>query len=348
MLEPAENPYLYGHTAIKSSLMDACRQNRLPHALVFSGPQGVGKTTFAYHFARWMLAGSPDQFELNPNDPLFKRIASGAHGDFFRLSKHHPESSQTSFKPMSMDHVRHFLVQLSKTALEGGWRIALIDAVNDLNRNGANALLKALEEPRPKTLLMLIHHEGERLLPTIRSRCHKVSFKALCDDDTLKVMKLGQDAEDLHLAHVMFAGGRPGMLLRLDERLRGRPYIEEFMKFLAQLNSGHSVGVIQYLKNIVSDSKKEAEFSSLDCFLWLWSCWISQLIQEIKGDVRATREIQGLTRAFLNNWTLAHITEFSSNLTECIKRIKALHLNEPASLIGQYLSFMNLRNQSSS
>ncbi len=344
-MNAASTPVLFGHDEIKSSIMEAYYQNRLPHALLFSGPQGVGKATFAYHCARWLLSGAPRQFEVLSDDPLFKRVASGAHGDFFALSHSYEGDRPAKIKSMSIDHVRHFLEQLSKTPLEGGWRIALVDSLNDLNRSGANALLKTLEEPRQKTLLIIIHHEGEALLPTIRSRCHKISFRRLSLDQTVDVMKHSDtfSGREIPVSLASLARGRPGMLIHLDARLGEGDYYTNFMHFIKALSSGNSPEVMGYIRKILSDSKVEHTFSGLDCFEWLWWWFQGELLSIVRGDMEhhaSNREARREAEVFLEHWTVPHITAFASMLSACIKRLRTFHLNEVGMLTDLFLNFM--------
>jgi len=341
----ASTPVLFGHEEIKSAIREAYDQNRLPHALLFSGPQGIGKATFAYHCARWLLSGAPSQFEIGPDDPLFKRVASGAHGDFFALSHDYEGDKAAKIKSMSMDHVRHFLEQLCKTPLEGGWRIALVDSINDLNRNGTNALFKTLEEPRPKTLLIIIHHEGEALLPTIRSRCHKMSFRSLSLSQTMDVIKHSDTfaGREISPGLASLARGRPGMLIHLDARLGESDYYTDFMCFIKALSSDQRPEVMGYLRRILSDSKSEYRLSGLDCFEWLWSWFQGELLSIVRGDMQShtsNGDAQHAAEDFLKHWTLPHITAFASSLSACIKRVRIFHLNEVGMLTDVFMNFM--------
>lgn len=337
---------VFGHAEIKKNLMQAFSNNRLPHALLLSGPQGIGKATFAYHFAHWILSSASAQFDgVSVDDPLYKRMLSGAHADFFVLSKAGGDP-KAQMKTISIDQVRHFMGQLSKTALEGGWRIALVDAVNDLNRNGANALLKTLEEPRPQTLIILIHHEGEALLPTIRSRCQKLTFKALHDKETKAVIEAqGRSVDDSK--RLMVARGRPGLLIHLEDSFVGTDYVSEFLAFVQHLMDQNIFEISRYIKAVLADSNKESAFSGLDCLQWLWSWWGHVLIttqqQTMVNSTPLDPAIRKIAEIFLSHWPLSAITEFSSELAQCIKQITTFNLNETASVMNLFLDFMSLK-----
>lgn len=342
----SNSPHVFGHAEIKEKLIDAYTSNRLPHALLLSGPQGIGKSTFAFHLAYWILSNAVSSFgNVNTHDPLYKRMVSGAHADFFVLSREHTDA-KTSTKTISIDQVRDFMGQLSKTALEGGWRIAVVDAVNDLNRNGANALLKTLEEPRPKTLIILIHHEGDALLPTIRSRCQKLTFKGLQDADTKAVLEV-QGRQIDNPRRLMVARGRPGLLIHLESSFTSADYISDFLNFIQNLVDRKVVEVLRYIKSVLSESNKDSALSGLYCFQWLWSWW-GHVLVNMRKDISANdsmfdAEIKSIADKFLGHWTLSDITEFSSDLAQCIKQINTFNFNETASISSLFLSFMDLR-----
>lgn len=195
--EPIENDGLVGHVTAENALLDAWDSGRFPHAWLISGPRGIGKATFAYRAARWILAQTteggqntpegqglfgqtvpePDPMQrslyLAPDHGTFRRLMSGGHTDFRALSK--PEDKTQ----IPVEDVRKVLSFLHQTPAESLWKAVLIDSVDDMNRSGANAILKALEEPPSKTVFFLVSHAPGKLLPTIRSRCRKLVLNSL-------------------------------------------------------------------------------------------------------------------------------------------------------------------------
>jgi len=178
---PRENPDLEGHAAAEAQLLEAWRSGRLPHGWLFTGPQGIGKATLAYRFARFVLAGggdggglfgdAPSDLRLDPAHPIFHRVASGGHSDLMFLEK-----GKTVIK---VEDVRAAGTFLSLTPGEGAWRVVIVDSADDLNTAAANALLKVLEEPPDRALLILVSHAPGSLPATVRSRCCRLPLHPL-------------------------------------------------------------------------------------------------------------------------------------------------------------------------
>jgi DNA polymerase-3 subunit delta' len=179
---PAANPDLSGHAAAEAALRDAYNSGRLPHAWLISGPRGIGKATLAYRFARFVLAQggkSADGLHLAADHPVFRRVASGGHADLKVIERTPDPKSGKMRASIVIDDVRGAGKFLRLTAAEGGWRVVIVDAADDMNPSSANAILKILEEPPARALLLLVSHNPGRLLPTIRSRCRRLNMPAL-------------------------------------------------------------------------------------------------------------------------------------------------------------------------
>lgn len=185
--EPAEATAVHGHDGPLAQLAEAYRSGRLHHGLLFSGPAGIGKATAAFRLAHHLIghpdaAGAPGMIgTADPADPLYRQIASGAHPGVLHLARPFDDKRKVWKTALTVDEVRRVRGFLAQTAHDGGYRVAIVDAADDLNRNAANALLKSLEEPPARTLFILLGHVAGRLLPTIRSRCQVVRFHPLDD-----------------------------------------------------------------------------------------------------------------------------------------------------------------------
>lgn len=196
--EPAENPLLFGHAEAKSMLAGALRAGKMPHALIFAGPQGIGKATLAFHLANLLLKnpdpasvrdiGSPD-----PASSIFRQVASGAHPSVLHLTRPVNERTKGFKTVVTVDEIRKVNRFLSMTAHDGGWRVVIVDPADDMNTNAANALLKNLEEPPAKTVFVLIVHSIGAMLPTIRSRSQTVRLGPLSDDDLKQALVSFED-----------------------------------------------------------------------------------------------------------------------------------------------------------
>jgi DNA polymerase-3 subunit delta' len=173
----------------------AWASRKLHHAWLVAGPKGVGKASFAGAAARRLLAeaaGPP--FDLpgidTPDDhSIVKLITAGSHPDMRWLQRLPRERADGLARNISVDQVRALGEFLGLTAALSPWRVAVIDAVDDLEPSGANALLKILEEPPPSTIFFLVSHAPGRLLPTIRSRCRRLEFQALDDEAMTSVLE---------------------------------------------------------------------------------------------------------------------------------------------------------------
>ncbi|MFC5386770.1 DNA polymerase III subunit delta' [Aquamicrobium segne] len=210
--EPAETPVLVGHEEAANMLATAYRAGKLPHALMFVGPTGIGKATFAFHLAHHLLKyprheEAPARLAVpDPASPLFRQVAQGAHPSVLHLTRPLNERTKAFKSVVTVDEIRKVGRFLSLTAHDGGYRVVIVDPADDMNSNAANALLKNLEEPPPRTLFVLIVHAPGSLLPTIRSRCQVIRFLPLELSELGRVVQhIGQGSADHDL--LVRAGG---------------------------------------------------------------------------------------------------------------------------------------------
>ena len=172
------NPQLFGHEAALASLWNDHQAGKLAHGWLISGPQGVGKATLAYHFARALLVGE-DTTQIPESHPVFRRMVSHSHSDFRVIEPEYDEKKEEYAREISVEQAREIGQFLALTPGESQWRVVIVDAIDQLNVNAANAILKILEEPPPQAILILISHNPGRLLPTIRSRCRQLRLHPL-------------------------------------------------------------------------------------------------------------------------------------------------------------------------
>ena len=213
---------LYGHDSAVAAFRDALDSGRLHHAWLISGPEGVGKALFAAKAALRVLAqgqGAVDSLGLDvPDDHPAARLASaGSHPDLMRLERLAKESSSTGelARSISVDQVRSLQRLFNTTASLSPWRAVIVDSIDDLERNAANALLKNLEEPPPSSVFFLVSHAPERLLPTIRSRCRLLRLSRLDGDAMTSALRaVLPDSDDKEISDLVLAGdGSPGRAL---------------------------------------------------------------------------------------------------------------------------------------
>ena len=184
---PRITSVLAGHALTEAALLAAYRSGRVPHAFLLVGAKGIGKATLAYRLARFVLA-HPDPaaadvqaaptLAVDPAHPVARRIAAQAHSDLLVLERTVNEKGVLR-QQIAVEDVYRTVSFFGSTAGEGGWRVAIVDSVDELNRFGANALLKVLEEPPQRALLLLVSHSLARVPPTLRSRCRIVTLRPL-------------------------------------------------------------------------------------------------------------------------------------------------------------------------
>jgi DNA polymerase III subunit delta' len=191
---PRANPDLVGHEAAELELERLYRSKRLPHAILLAGPRGIGKATLAFRFARFLLTrgeakqAAPEMFgasgvetglAVDPDSGVFRRVAAGGHADLLTVERAWDPRRKRLRGEIVVEDTREIAAFFRLTAAEEGWRVVILDGAEEMNRNAANAVLKILEEPPDRALLLLVSHNPGRLLPTIRSRCRRLILTPL-------------------------------------------------------------------------------------------------------------------------------------------------------------------------
>jgi DNA polymerase-3 subunit delta' len=189
VIEPRGNQVFAGHEGAVASLFSAAKSGRLHHGWLLAGPPGIGKATLAFRFARWLLTGGTElDLSVDPANRAAQRIAAGTHPDLFTVERRINTKTDKLQTEIVIATIQEAVKFMRLTPAEGGWRVVIVDGAEDLNPNAANALLKMLEEPPARAILLLTTAAPGRLLPTIRSRCRALPMAPLADADMANLL----------------------------------------------------------------------------------------------------------------------------------------------------------------
>jgi DNA polymerase-3 subunit delta' len=303
---PIRNGELIGQDRAEQTFLDAFNSGRLPHAWLLSGPRGVGKATLAHRIARFLLvhgnpsggdegpglfgddlpAAQPHSLATDLENPVCKRIIAGGHTDFLCIERAVNEDTGAVKRDISVDQVRAIGNLFTLTPGEGGWRVVVIDAVDDLNDNGANAVLKMLEEPPSWTVLLLVSHNPGRLLPTIHSRCRHLSLPPL-DGQSMEALLAAQGqmrgldlGADERALLMQLAGGSIGRAFTLADD--GGLDLYRDMTAILETLPNLDIGMLHKLGDLVARDRGGDRFRTL-AELIDWS-----LVARIRGELSAS------------------------------------------------------------
>lgn len=201
--DPSKCKFLFGHDVALSHLFDSYRSGRMHHAWLLSGPRGIGKASLAVLFSKFLFSFPdaqklPEQFDADViGEDIHRQVAQGAHPQLLHLTRPWDEKGKRFKSQLSVDEVRRTQSFYGMTAGAGGWRITIVDSVDEMNASAANALLKVLEEPPKKSLFFVLSHATGKPLATIKSRCQQLSLQPLENSQVEEVLnRLSVQASD--------------------------------------------------------------------------------------------------------------------------------------------------------
>jgi DNA polymerase-3 subunit delta' len=193
-LHPREQFAFFGHGEGEGAFIEGLRGGRLHHAWLIGGTQGIGKATLAYRVARTVLdprrSNDPGLADLtmDPDATVARQVMAQSHPNLAVLRRVPATDKKAASSTIPVEAVRKALSMFGSTSADGGYRVCIVDSAEDLTVSSANALLKMIEEPPPRSIFLIVSHAPQRVLPTIRSRCRRLLLRPLGDADIRSVI----------------------------------------------------------------------------------------------------------------------------------------------------------------
>ena len=343
-VHPRLMSFSLAHADIEKNLLELYNDGRMPHALVFTGPKGIGKATIAYRFARFLLktgikddnqssmfgeAPPATSLDVPADDPVVRRIASGGHADLFTTEKKFDDAKGVYKDNLDVEEIRKIAPFLRRTSSEGGWRIVICDDADSMTRSAQNALLKILEEPPKNSILILIAHRAGALIPTIRSRARFINFQALTDremKDLLARKNPNMSSRDIQ-SLVDLSGGSFGKALQYSENNA----VEALTNLSRILESAPDWRWLELhkLADTLSGPGSDAAYDTFQELLQ----WITR--ETTRSRARGT-PAPAQIRDFLKNSSLEQLLKICENLEDHFGRSEGANLDRRQTVLGAF------------
>lgn len=362
---PEATAHLVGHQSAQEIFLHTYRSQSMPHSWLITGPRGIGKATLAFRMARLLLSQGfvpqskteseinlfetkpademviqqLDSFDIPINHPIFRRIQELSHSDLRVLRCALNEKTGKLRTEITIDQIRGAVEFLHMTPGESFWRVLIVDSADELNSNAANALLKILEEPRPRTVIILISHAPGRLLPTIRSRCRKLSLEPLPTEiiaTQLKGCGVKLDEAELTLC-VALAEGSIGRALEFTRNSTGQDIFQSITQILSTWPSYDPTYLYRLGDKFAGKGGEDQFYAAV--FLLNW--WLSRFVRW-----GATRVFQGeelfsdektLMKRLIETANLDHWLLSLEKTTSLFDRVSSANLDRKQAWISAWL-----------
>ena len=345
-LSPRTNELCLGHEELEAQLLKLFNENRLPHTLIISGVEGIGKSTLGFRLARFLLSQEGDggglfgeaapatTLALSSQNPAFRQVVSGAHPDFLCVERKMDEVKGKKANSLDVEEVRKIVPFLRLSSSNGGWRVVLVDDADTMGRSAQNAILKILEEPPPKTVIILIAHRAGAMIPTIRSRAQNYALKAPTLEVFTAIMRhagqgalSGQEMESLYT----LAEASPGKALRLLEE----GGLDLLGRILTTLQSLPKLSPVHLLAEDLARPGADAQFEGFAQNM----LWAARTLTSCKARGAALPLV--LQNSFLQNLMeakdLAWFSELAETLEEHFGKVLGANLERREAVLRCFL-----------
>lgn len=280
---PRDTPRLFGQDAAQAAFLEAFNSGHLHHAWLITGPKGTGKATLAWSIARFLLAtpkddgdglfGAPPPVEslaIDPEHPTARRLRAGSDSGLFVLKRPYDDKAKRLRQEITVEEARKMKSFFALSSADGGRRVVIVDAADELNTSAANAILKILEEPPRDTTILMVAHQPSALLPTIRSRCRELRLAPLSTGDIARALQqAGIDPEGQTDALAALAAGSAGEAVRLSLLEGPKLYAELIRLFetLPRLDRARGLALADAAAMRGAEDRRELLTSLTDLFL---------------------------------------------------------------------------------
>ena len=345
---PWRNNRLVGHEAAEKTMLAAQQSGRLHHAWLLTGPRGIGKATLAWRFARFLLSdaqqgglfgGGPESLDVAADAPGRALVDARSHPDLFHLRRSLNQDTGRIRAEISVDDVRELGDFMHMTPAMGEWRVAIVDSADEMNRNSANAVLKVLEEPPPKAVLLIVAHAPGRLLPTIRSRCRRLALHPLPEDDVVRL--LGDYAPDTateeQVALARLAEGSIGRALEL-ARAGSLALYRDMVDVLATLPDLDMPRLHGFAERFAKRGEEaNADWRSLNYLLDGWLKGLARHAALGGEEASVVPQERGLHAKLLAAARLDRWMEAWEKIAHLMSRADAVNLDRKQTVLGSFL-----------
>ncbi len=351
LLPPRQSAVLYGHEEIEKRLLKLVAGERVPGALVFAGHEGIGKETLAFRFARYLFEkggdedtgalfgealpeAEPESLYIDPETRSFRQVASGGHPDLIHITT--PEDKNI----LPVEECRKIAPYLRMRPSYGGYRVAIVDGAETMNRSAQNALLKILEEPPENAILILVTSRPGLLLPTIRSRCQSMHIKPLAYGAFERIVDLSADTRALESAKKQLlyemSGGSPGLAIRYAQDNLG-----ELLQDIAQAIAPYP-GIdwvrAHALADFLSGNAQDRAYRDLQDVL------IRLIHRAVTGKAR-NGATEGVLSSLTERQSLENLCAICENLEAHFARANGLNLDKRQTVLGMFMAMQNGKTQ---
>ncbi len=354
---PRENPDCMGHDDVEAMLLQLLEEGKLPHALIFAGQKGTGKATMAYRLARYMLSApaeqddthdmfgapapsaKPENLAVANDTAIFRQVASGGHPDLLVVERPYDEKKDKHKDSIDIETARRIAPFMRMTpSNENGWRVVIVDDADTMNRQAQNAILKILEEPPKRAILILITHRPGALIPTIRSRCRVANFRPLPQAVFSSLIRRLDSLLNQESAMTLFAmtRGSIGQARDIIEQ-DGMETLDRVTALLAQWPQIDWPS-IHALADTSGRAGQEDQYRMIEFMM----IWVAEMLVRVKAGAATLSELLNRTESLLNHHDLERWIDIAERIKDHFEQVTRSNLDKRQGIIG---AFTILRGQ---